>query len=172
MDSHWRLFGIVLVLLLAGCPGDRATWRYEPAPPADDDVGDDDDDDDDDLIYEKLLWGFQEDEEAWTGFYFSDPDQGGELCDVEYEVASWEVTDDCVECVLAWTITRGGQEVLIDQGGACEDEGWLGLEGTSFGVGHDGDELWSDLGEGWEVVDEAYFEQEEDWTFFEIFFVE
>jgi len=155
--------------LMAGCSGDEATWRYDTAPPAGDDGGDDDDDDDDDdLEYEKWLWGELDGDEGWTGYSYADPEQGGELCELMYEVESWVSTDGCEACTEAWTITRGEEEIWTDVDGTCGDEGWTGLQGSSLGVGHDGDQVWADLGEGWQSQEEAWGEHEYDWAWFEI----
>lgn len=159
---------LLLLTLLTSWSQHEATWRYETAPP--DDGTPSDDDDDDDLVYEKVLWGFIEGDEGWTGFYFADPDQGGELCEVESVLESWDVTDDCAECEEARLLVRGEEEVHVDVDGACTELGWIGLEGTTFGVGHDGGSIWADLGGGWEVMEDAYAEQEDDWSWFEIWF--
>jgi len=173
MNARTILF-IFLVLLMAGCSGET-TWRYDTPPgDDDDDVTDDDDDDDgdddddDDDMYEKVLWGERWEDEAWTGFFFVDPAQGGELCEVEYEVASWVSTDDCADCVEAWTLTRGEGDAFLDVHGTCGDLGWTGLEGTSLGVGHDGDLLWADLGQGWQAMEDAEGEIGGDEVWFEI----
>ncbi len=87
-----------------------------------------------------------------------------------YEAESWLPTEDCVECIEAWTVTRGWEFVEVDVDGACGDEGWTGLEGSSLSVGHDGDEAWADLGGGWQVMEDALVENEGEWLWFEIWF--
>ena len=169
---------IPLAAWLTGCtPTDTATWRTDTAAAETDldtteageedweDEGEDDWEEGDE--YAKVQWGLMEGDEGWTGFYLSDPEAGGELCDLEYE-AKWVTTTECTDCLEAWIITRGSSEVWLDVDGACAAEGWTELEGTRFGVGYDSETLWADLGAGWEAIEEADGEREGDFAFFEI----
>ena len=161
--------------VLTGCtPTDTATWRTD-TDTGGEETGDEtegegeegEEDDGEEQEYGKALWGFLEGDEGWTGFYFFDADAGGDLCDLEYE-AKWATTTDCTECIESWIITRGAAEAWVNVEGACEAEGWTGLEGTSFGVGYNEESLWADLGKGWVAIEEADGEREEDFAFFEI----
>ena len=89
------------------------------------------------------------------------------MCDLEYQ-AEWAISTDCPDCIESWSITRGAAEVWVNVDGACEAEGWIGLEGTSFGIGYTEESLWADLGTGWVAIEEAEGEFEEDFAFSEI----
>ncbi|MDG1484366.1 MAG: hypothetical protein P8R54_32550 [Myxococcota bacterium] len=161
---------IPMVSLLAGCaPTDTATWRTDTAGggEAGDETEGEGEDEDEGVEYEKALWGALEGDEGWTGFYFYDADAGGDLCDIEYE-AEWAVITDCPDCIEAWSITRGGSDVWVNVDGACEAEGWTGLEGTSFGIGYTEASLWADLGTGWVAIEVAEGKREEDFAYFAV----
>ena len=150
-----RIAPVVLLLLALplGCPSvPETTWRYDtlPVDTTPDDTGEVDTEDGE---YEKVIWGETEDGEALTGFWLYDPSDGGVLCDMDYEVEDIRPSEDCDSCEQAFVITRGEYEIWDNEDGACDDEGWTVLEGTSFGVGHEGEEIWADFGEGWELVD-------------------
>jgi len=168
---------MLIALLFLGCSaGQDVQWRYDDGSgdddAGDDDAGDDDAGDDDDEEYEKLMWGEREGEEAWTGFFFADPDQGGVLCDIEFEIVEVVAAKDCPGCDAAFVLTRGPEEVWEDVGGACAGEGWTGLEGTSFGIGHAGETLYLDEGAGWGAVPDGEGEVFGDDFWFEIWFEE
>ena len=167
------MIAIPMAVLLAGCtPNDTATWRTDTATGGGETVDETEgeggeESEEEGTEYAKALWGFLEGEEGWTGFYFFDPDSGGDMCDLEYE-AKWAKSTDCTECIESWIITRGAEEAWVNVDGSCEAEGWTGLEGTSFGVGYNEDSLWADLGKGWAAIEEGDGEREEDFAFFEI----
>lgn len=154
---------LIALIALAACTSGDATWRYDTAPPVEteEDTGEEEEEEED---YAKVLWGDYEADEGWTGFWLYDPGQGGELCDMEYEIVAYEETTLCKGCEEAWLIERGELEVWVNEGGACDDEGWTDLEGTRFGIGYEGETMWADLGEGWveveaegEVWDEGFW---------------
>jgi len=160
---------MLMILLACSAAEDAATWRYETAETLPEGEGGEEtwEDDDGDHEYVKVLWGEMEGDEGWTGFYFYDADAGGELCDIEYE-AEWTVITDCPDCIEAWSITRGASDAWVSVDGACEAEGWTGLEGTSFGIGYTEASLWADLGTGWVALEAAEGEREEDFAYFEV----
>jgi hypothetical protein len=165
-----------LGIALTGCtPPDTATWRTDTDTAAgagetgDETEGEEDEEDwEEEQAYGKTLWGYLEGDEGLTGFYFFDDEADGEVCDLDY-AAKWVTTSECTDCIESWVITRGAAEVWVNVDGACEAEGWVGLEGTSFGVGYNEDSLWADLGKGWVAIEEADGEREDDFAFFEIF---
>ena len=162
---------VILSLGLLGCsPSDSATWTTEPAePPTEDDSTELENElEDEEPVYEKVIWGYQEGQEALTGLYYADPDQGGVLCEVFYVIDSLKPTNTCKACSEAWIITRGEGLVDVNEDGACEAEGWSNLSGTSISVGYTNEQLWADLGTGWQAYEEAYGELDEDMLFFEI----
>ncbi len=154
--------------VLTGCtPTDTATWRTDTATDGGETGEETEGEDEEEQEYVKSLWGFLEGDEGWTGFYFYDADAGGERCDIEYE-AEWTVITDCPDCIEAWSITRGASDAWVSVDGACEAEGWTGLEGTSFGIGYTEASLWADLGTGWVALEAAEGEREEDLAYFEV----
>ena len=66
---------------------------------------------------------------------------------------AYQETTACAACEQAWTIERGELEVWVNEDGACDEEGWTDLEGTTFGVGYQDETMWADLGEGWGAVE-------------------
>ena len=174
-----RLHVFILGILGAGCAEEGATWIVEESEFEDSDSdsegeGEDWEDEEgeedweDEIIFERVIWGYIETDEGWTGLYSADPDQGGVLCDVIYDLDDWSLTEDCSDCVEAWILTRGEEFVEENQDEACEAEGWLGLDGSTFGVGYSEDSLMVDLGKGWQSWEDGDGEVEEDFMIFEI----
>lgn len=158
---------------LFGCaPQDRATWRYDTAPPPETDPGgnveegDDAEEGEEEIPPGKWLWGELEGSEGVTGYFWLD-EQEGERCVVMYAIASFASTDLCTSCEEAWLIERGEESVELSVDGACTSAGWTGLTGTSLGVGVTADEaIVMDWGDGWTTMDVAEVEAEEKWMFF------
>ena len=177
MRHHYWVIG----LLSLGCAEDSASWTYDSDDLDESDVegeGEDEgeeweeddweeDDWEDEIIFERVIWGYVEGAEGWTGLYSADPDQGGVLCDVIYDLDDWSPTEACSDCIEAWIFTRGAEYVETNQDEACEAEGWLGLDGTTLGVGYDEESLIVDLGDGWQAWEEGDGEIGDDYMFFE-----
>ena len=171
-------YTLALCGLLLGCTQESTEWIYEEGEPSseeegeegeegEDEEGFDEEEFEDEIVDEKVIWGFEEGVEMYTGLYNADPEKGGVLCDVFFK-ASKAATDSGVDCAEAWEITRDFEWVEVDVDGACEAEGWIGLEGTSFGIGHDEESVLADLGDGWKAYENAEGELGVDGMMFEI----
>jgi hypothetical protein len=146
-----------LTLLLLGCspmrpassPTDDSPWwsttsggSAASTTEEGEDWDEDDDDEGEDLEDDvKLLWAELElvgdtPEEGLFGYYDAGPD--GEHCDLDYVVEVVGPASGCEACVSAFTLRLTEVEIFADDG-ACEKAGVLGLEGTTYEVGHTAD---------------------------------
>lgn len=172
-----RTLPLIFSLGSLGCtPADNASWTTDPAEPSTgedstefEEEGDGEGEwEDEEIVNQKVLWGYQEGQEALTGLYYADPDQGGVLCEVFFLIDDRVTTDACEACTEAWTVTRGEGLIDINVDGACEAEGWNNLWGSSYGIGYVEEQLWADLGQGWKAYDNGQGEFEDGLLLFEL----
>jgi hypothetical protein len=102
--------------------------------------------------------------ESYTGFAAYEGGQA--LCDVAFVLRGGDAAEGCPDCDTALSFVLENAEISVDEGGRCEELGWLDLEGSTLVVGHASpDALWQQVDgdwteTGWSDLSEAFWEFE------------
>lgn len=148
-----------LLTLLLGCHSsgsDTAWWLVSDVAGVPlEECGEDDCEDSED--HQRMMWGdiALSSSSGLVGFILSDPDQGGLICELSYEMPAADEIEDCTECQIAWSLTYGEAAIETDEDDACTEAGWSDLEGSTLRVGMSDQVAWLDTGEGFQAAGDA-----------------
>ena len=166
----------LLALSLGACASPGEGWwnvTTDVIPSPDGGAGDDEDGaDDDGPGSEAFVWGEGDLSDGlfsgeggysvinWTG------EDGFESCAILWQWSTVRTLEDCSDCSVAFELSASGLVIAFEEDDGCADAP-SPLEGSSWRIGVNGEELMLDRGDGWQEA--GYAEREEDFLYFEVF---